>query len=207
MTSWLWCVATDVCCPCKVQPSAANRQGDLGKILNRVYNIQIVENQWTFHFETLNPHQECHQEFTYRYSTWFTFLLITHGRVLTGIGHLVLLLFIVTHMNMFPTLPSSPDFKYPNDKNWKLCYLKVIAIQISTTVSRIWSQLCCILACIVIWWDGYLDIIRKIVIWFANSPITKTFWIKRNDKFATCLCPQLYIYWSKTYREIPVTRS
>ena len=28
----MWCIATVVCCPCKVPPSAANRQDDLGKI-------------------------------------------------------------------------------------------------------------------------------------------------------------------------------
>ena len=31
VTSWMWCIATVVCCSWKVSPSATNRQDDLGK--------------------------------------------------------------------------------------------------------------------------------------------------------------------------------
>ena len=65
VTSWMWCIATVVCCPCKVPQLDAIRQDNLGKYTSsRELYTNCRKNLWTFYFETWNSHQECHRKYT-----------------------------------------------------------------------------------------------------------------------------------------------
>ena len=57
---------------------------NLGKYNHRVNNMQIAENLWTFYLETLNPHQECHRQYTQISLLYFVHIWMDFGRAPNG---------------------------------------------------------------------------------------------------------------------------